>query len=123
MKKVYDNMLVPYDWYAELARDIDSNEPNWDLGQKRLWYLYLSLRSGELFKTGDPIIDYPVSNFFSQAEKMRKELDNEDVIIAKMRDEGKTSDQIGDFFGITGGAIRRKEGWKKYKEILKSVEM
>ena len=73
--------------------------------------------------SNDPIIDYPVSNFFSQVEKMRKELDNDDVIIAKMRNEGKTSDQIGSHFGVTGGAIRRKDGWKKYKEILESISL
>ena len=117
-KKVYTNMLVPYDWYSELTNEIGKSEPNVELGKERLWNLFISLRSGEQALTGDMSIDYPVSSFLAQEDKMRKDLENEDVVIARLRSEGKTSDEIGAMMGVTGGAIRKKEGWRNYKVIL-----
>lgn len=120
-KKVYNNMLVPYDWYSELTNEVGKSEPNIELAKERLWNLFISLRSGEQVLTGDMSIDYPVSSFLAQEEKMRKDLENEDLVIAKMRADGKTSDEIGLMLGLTGGAIRKKEGWREYKKIIENV--
>lgn len=119
-KKIYTNMLVPYDWYNELTNEVGKETPNVELGKERLWNLFISLRSGEQSLTGDMSIDYPVSSFLAQEEKMRKDLENEDLTIARMRSLGKTSDEIGTIIGVTGGAIRKKEGWKNYKKILEN---
>lgn len=122
-KKVYTNMLVPYDWYNELTNEVGKVEPNIELGKERLWNLFISLRSGEQALTGDMSIDYPVSSFLAQVDKMRKDLENEDLVIARLREQGKTSDEIGGMIGVTGGAIRKREGWKNYKKILEDVNI
>lgn len=123
MAKNYKNMLVPYEWFDELTRDISQpGEPNIGLGMKRLWQLFISLRSEEQAVTGDPQIDYPVSALLAQESRMRKELGDRDLQIAKMRKEGMKSDEIGAYFGVTGGAIRKSEGWIHSEEVLLRAE-
>lgn len=121
VKKIYTNMLVPYDWYRELTTEVGKSEPNIELGKERLWNLYISLRSDEQVLTGNMSIDYPVSSLIAQEEKMRKDLENEDLLIAKKRFEGWTSDDIGPLLGVSGGAIRKRQGWKDYLKILESA--
>lgn len=123
-KKIYTNMLVPYDWFDELTRDImKPDEPNVQLGKDRLWQLFISLRSDEQAMTGDMQIDYPVAALLAQEAKMRKEMNNRDLQIAKMKQDGMKSDEIGAYFGVTGGAIRKSDGWTKMQEVLANAEV
>lgn len=117
-KKVYDNMLVPYSWYSDFVSEPGRDEPNIELGKNRLWFLYLSLRSEEQVLSGDPAIDYAVQGLLNQIERMRADVNDRDVEIARMRQAGLTSDQIGVELGVSGGAVRKTVGWRDYFKIL-----
>lgn len=117
-KKVYDNILVPFSWYNDLVFEPGRDEPNPQLGKNRLWYLYMSARNGEQVLSGEPAIDYTVQGLLHQLERMKKDADNKDVKIAQMRDAGATSDEIGEYFGVTGGAIRKTLGWREYMRLV-----
>ena len=106
-KKSYDNMLVPYSWYSDFVSEPGRDEPNVELGKNRLWFLYLSLRSEEQVLSGDPAIDYAVQGLLNQIERMRADVNDRDIEIARMRQSGLTSDQIGVELGVSGGAIRK----------------
>lgn len=117
-KKVYDNVLIPFSWYSDLVFEPGRDEPNPQLGKNRLWYLYMSARNGEQILSGEPSIDYTVQSLLHQLDRMKKDVDNKDVKIAQMREDGYTSEVIGEHFGLTGGAIRKTTGWKEYKRLL-----
>ena len=121
MKKVYNGMLVPYDWYFDLTKKLGSELPDEALGKERLWMLFLSLREGKQVMSGNVEIDYPVGSLLLQTDKMRKEAPDKDVKIALMRGEGKTSKEIGAILGMSDGTVRKTSGWKDYKKYMTEV--
>ena len=122
MKKYYSGMLIPYEWYFELVNDLGKPQPDEELGQKRLWTLFMSLRKGEQVMTGDVKVDYPVSSLLLQSQKMRKEVLGQDLEIATMRGEGKTSKEIGAILGMSDGSVRKTDGWINYQKYIKGEE-